>query len=922
MGRKKKNEAEQTRQSENNRSDAGGHLNEADTLKDFGISEVSQEVFPEFVFTESGFQVDIAAVEPENRAEIRKRWEGKNGFSRLYALSLDPEFDVGSEAWTKSLMFLVGVSEAYFRSLTKSPGLEILREKVRVEADALDAQKILDQVPFVLGAQYVSQEWIQGIFDGLHLVFSEEISSYSGKVAAYFSQKSNKFHISERIYFHLVQSREEAFPFAFMATYTTGTENEKIRHMPLRYALTEFRNERNKLMELLSCLNGVAEKSDFIASMMESGELFSPIRLTSSEAYDFLKQVEEIEHLGVVCRIPNWWRRKSTHIAKTMKLGEKEPAVLGLDTLISLTPTLTLDGMELSGKDIRDILSQSEGLALFKGKWVEVDHERLRRLLSEMENEEQEITFLEALRRKGQSLSEQNEARRDLGERKDKNEQDGIRNGTWLSSVLDKLSHPEGITRLKLPSGVKAKLRPYQMSGYKWLCYMSSLGFGACLADDMGLGKTIQVLSYLEHLRKKDKDAKVLLIVPASLLGNWQREIQKFVPKMPFSVFHGRSAVQLGADFIKDQSFLNITTYATASKLAGLEEVQWEALILDEAQAIKNPMTKQTKQIKRLQAKMRIAMTGTPIENDLTNLWSLFDFLNRGLLGTSKEFGRFCRDLKQEPRKYIQLKTMISPFLLRRVKADKNIIEDLPEKFEGIKYAGLSKKQTVLYKKVVSDMEKKIFQSEGIGRRGLILSTIMKLKQICNHPDQYLGQMQFAEEESGKFIMLRELCEIIYEKRERVLIFTQFREISEYLASFLRSIFHAEGFVLHGSTPVKERNKMVEAFQREEYIPFMVLSVKAGGTGLNLTKANHVIHFDRWWNPAVENQATDRAFRIGQRKNVIVHKLVCKDTIEEKIEEIIESKKSLSESLISYGEEKWLMQMSDEEILDLFKLNG
>lgn len=884
------------------------------------MSGKNEKIFPDFIFTKSGFKVDITTIEPENRLQIQKQWEGHSGFLRFYDFSLDSEFNSKLVDLSQSLVFLLRVCESYFHSLTKLPELEIMREKTRVEVDDLVVQELLSQTPFVIGAQYISKEWIQVFFDGLHAVFADEISGYHGKVEAYFAQKSPKLQVSERIYFHLVDHEDGEFPFAFMATYATKLENEKIRHMPLQYALTEFKNERNKLIELLSCLNKVAKVSNLIASLMESGELFSPIKLTVKETYDFLKQIEEIENLGVLCRIPNWWRKKSTNITKTMKLGEKEPSKLGLDTLISLTPTLTLDGMELSKQDIKEILSQSEGLALFKGKWIEVNHERLKRLLSEIKEEEHEIRLLDALRMKAQFSPIEITVRTDSNSNS-QNEHDLITNGTWLSGVFDKLSHPEMIEHLKLPTSVKAKLRPYQMNGYKWLSYMNSLGFGACLADDMGLGKTLQVLSYLENLRKNNKKAKVLLIVPASLLGNWQREIQKFVPKMPFYIFHGSSAVKLDDEFAKKQSFLNITTYKMASKLTNLETIKWDAIILDEAQAIKNPMTKQTKQIKKLQANMRIAMTGTPIENDLTNLWSLFDFLNKGLLGTSKEFDRFCKNLKQEPQKYTHLKHMITPFLLRRVKVDKNIINDLPEKFETIKYTGLSKKQIVLYKKVISDMEEKIDQSEGISRRGLILSTIMKLKQICNHPDQYLGQAQFSEEESGKFIMLGQLCETIYEKRERVLVFTQFKEISEFLANYLKSIFHADGFVLHGSTPVKQRNKMVEAFQSEDYIPFMVLSVKAGGTGLNLTNANHVIHFDRWWNPAVENQATDRAFRIGQQKNVMVHKLVCKDTIEEKIDEIIESKKALSENLIVSSGEKWLMQMSNEEILNLFKLD-
>ena len=450
---------------------------------------------------------------------------------------------------------------------------------------------------------------------------------------------------------------------------------------------------------------------------------------------------------------------------------------------------------------------------------------------------------------------------------------------------------------------------------------MDELGFGACLADDMGLGKTVQVLAYLEKLRKTKKAAKTLLIVPASLLGNWQKEVQKFAPQMDYTLLHGKSTAVLEQELAGHMAFLTITTYGMVSRIQALKDQEWDCLILDEAQAIKNPLTKQTRQVKEIHARMRIAMTGTPIENDLTNLWSLFDFLNKGLMGTSQEFRDFCKGLESHPQGYARLRTMISPFMLRRVKTDKTIIADLPEKIETVEYAAMSKKQVVLYRKVVSDMEKKMSDAESeISRKGIVLATIMKLKQICNHPDQYLGQEQYARSDSGKMEVLKEICETIYEKRERVIVFTQFKEITEYLAAFLKEIFQREGYVIHGGTAVAKRQKIVDAFQGEAYVPFIVLSVKAGGTGLNLTKANHVIHFDRWWNPAVENQATDRAFRIGQTKDVLVHKLVCRGTIEEKINDMIESKKELAQNVIGSGGEKWLTELSNEELMSMLKL--
>lgn len=473
---------------------------------------------------------------------------------------------------------------------------------------------------------------------------------------------------------------------------------------------------------------------------------------------------------------------------------------------------------------------------------------------------------------------------------------------------------------------LKNVMRNYQKNGFLWLKTLRENGFGGILADDMGLGKTLQVLCYLEKMRKSDKGAKTLLVVPASLIGNWQKEAAKFVPDMTLQVIHGKTSAQLAQEFDAGSAFLTITTYGMVSRIKAFQETMWDCVILDEAQAIKNPGTKQTREIKKLQAQMRIAMTGTPIENDLTNLWSLFDFIDHGLLGTSKEFHEFTKGLEENPQEYAKLKSMITPFMLRRVKTDKTVIADLPEKVEMTDFAQLTRKQTILYRKVVSDMEQKVRQMEAehsisqFAKKGIVLTAIMKLKQICNHPDQYLGQDVYTPSESGKFQLLKEICETIYEKRERVLVFTQFKEIADDLAAYLETVFHAKGYVLHGGTPVAKRTEIVDAFQGEAYVPFIVLSVKAAGTGLNLTKANHVIHFDRWWNPAVENQATDRAFRIGQKKDVIVHKFVSQGTIEEKIDAMLESKKELAENVIGSGSEKWITELSNEELFSLLRL--
>lgn len=854
----------------------------------------------EFLFTPEGFIPDTTKGDPKQL----ERWLEKDGYPALYECGLkERPKNAGPSA-----LFLYQTAECFFRRLTDLPELEIVREQAKVQLSSEEKEDLLLSAPFVIGSEYLTGSWIDKVFHGLEEIFFEEISAYDGTVEMYFTEKNQNLRVPERVFFHLVENHDEEYPFAFLATYATRDGEDKIKHVPLKYALTEYKDQREKLLNLLSCLNKAAEVSPLISEFMENGELFHPLRLTADEAYQFLKQIEQIENTGILCRIPNWWRKKAASVSLSVRMGEKKPSVLGFDAIVSMQPRLEADGVPLSKQDIRRLLAQTEGLAFLKGKWIEVDHERLKKLLEEVENGSREVTLMEALRM--EMGTEKAEA--DVGPL--------ITNGKWLGELLKKLRHPESIRKAAVPASVRAQLRPYQKNGYMWLNYMDELGFGACLADDMGLGKTLQVLAYLERLRKKRKEAKALLVVPASLLGNWQKEAEKFVPDMSLGILHGKTAAVLEKELEENPSFLTITTYGMVSRIKNLKQIKWDCIVLDEAQAIKNPGTNQTREIKKLPGRMRIAMTGTPIENDLTNLWSLFDFLNKGLMGTSKEFQDFSKNLKEHPSQYGKLKSMIAPFMLRRVKTDKSIIADLPEKLETLDYAYLSKKQAVLYRKTVADMEERILNSEGMERRGVVLATIMKLKQICNHPDQYLGQQTFSPSDSGKFALLREICETIYEKRERVLVFTQFREIAEYLAAYLQEIFHTGGFVLHGGTPAAKRTKIVEAFQGDRYVPFIVLSVKAGGTGLNLTKANHVIHFDRWWNPAVENQATDRTFRIGQTKNVMVHKLVSKGTIEEKIDAVIQSKKELAENVIGSGKESWITELNNEELLKLLRL--
>jgi SNF2 family DNA or RNA helicase len=442
------------------------------------------------------------------------------------------------------------------------------------------------------------------------------------------------------------------------------------------------------------------------------------------------------------------------------------------------------------------------------------------------------------------------------------------------------------------------------------------------------LGKTIQVIALLLHLKSEANKSRVpsLLVVPASLIANWKSELNRFGPSLSVRIAHPSeggteaSEADTGYDLV-------ITTYTMLTRLEWLRKCEWRLVILDEAQAIRNSGTRQSRAVRELHATGRIALTGTPVENRLSDLWSLFDFLNPGLLGSAKTFGLFAKRTAGNgtstgsSNPYGPLRTLVRPYILRRLKTDKRVIADLPEKSEVNAFCGLSRRQAALYQQSVQELAAAIDQADGIQRRGIVLAYLMRLKQICNHPSQWTGDNGYEPEHSGKFERLREICSELAERQEKALVFTQFREITAPLADFLGSVFGRPGLVLHGQTAIARRRGLVESFQREDGPPFFILSLKAGGTGLNLTAASHVIHFDRWWNPAVENQATDRAFRIGQKCNVLVHKFICRGTVEDKIDELIAQKTGLARDLLDRGGETLLTEMSNDQLLRFVALD-
>ncbi|MDD5973773.1 MAG: DEAD/DEAH box helicase [Spirochaetales bacterium] len=789
-----------------------------------------------------------------------------------------------------SFDFLKNLTSVFFFQLQRTPSLELKREKIEVQYDLLEIDELISSAPFMLGGEYLSRGWVLNLFSRYLKIFKTDIKKYKSTVDAYFSSYSTYFRLPSKIFFHLLESKKDETPFAFMATYSTINSEGKICHYPLKYALKEYKDSIDKLAVLISSIKKVAKNSTLIASWLSSGEIFAPLLLSKEEAFLFLCDTPKYEEAGIVTRVPIWWkkRKKSTKINIEVSNDNNTTS-----SILTLRPSMQYQGIEITKEEAEEIIAQGNGLLLFKGNWIEADSDNLKKLLNEYMLLDRE------------DLSLQNALQYELGL-----EDKAFPIHIDMKAILNKAI--ENSLIIKPYQSFSGTLRSYQEDAFKWLIAVSKLGLGPLLADDMGLGKTVEMLSFLDSVRHYNEDAKILLIVPASLLGNWAHECEKFVPLISYEIRHGIGSKK--ADF----PFLTIATYQGVAKSQAIKDNKWDIVVLDEAQNIKNRNTMQTKAIKSLDRKLGVAMTGTPIENSLSNLWSIFDFLSPGLLGSADAFSRYCDNLKQMGME--NLKMVISPFILRRLKSDRTIINDLPDKIETEVMVTLTKEQRVLYNNVVDEYESELEKRKNAGEQVLTLAanTLMKLKMIVNHPSQYLGDNEFEEKKSGKFLLLRELCETIHENRERVLIFTQFATIIPTLMNFLNEIFNQEGQSIDGSTPVKKRTEIVDSFQNGEY-PFLVISLKAGGTGLTLTRATNVIHFDRWWNPAVEDQATDRAYRIGQKNRVSVYKFVAQDTIEEKISEILKQKSELATSILSDAGGEITTKLSPEELLKAMK---
>ena len=792
-----------------------------------------------------------------------------------------------------------------------------------------DLAAMVLSAPPMRGLEYLNADLLKEWWADLDILVRKEVQASGHGVQEYLRERNPLWRAVGRVSFHLAENkRDPDHPFAFLASYASRLSAQgRAQHLPLGRALEEYAGSRNRagLLSLLQPIHRAAERIPWVKEMVEAGDIYSPLAWTPTDAYKLLKDIPALEDSGLIVRVPDWWKA-SRPPRPVVSVTVGNSTKISADALLDFSVAVTFDGQPLDEKELRAILESSGGLVALKGKWVELDRDRLAEALRHWKNVERTaqhggISFFEGMRMlsgaklEGDAASAIPEAAKEWV---------GISAGQHLEKVLQELRHPERVLDAT-PPGIRTELRPYQQVGVHWLRFMTRLGLGPCLADDMGLGKTIQVLALLLHL-KHDSTAREnpsLLVVPASLIANWKAEISRFAPALSMFIAHPSETNGEGKDLDAcGDCDLVITTYTMLGRLESLRQREWRLAILDEAQAIKNAGTRQARAVKELRAGCRIALTGTPVENRLSDLWSLFDFLNPGLLGGAKAFASFVKQMNgRESNSYGPLRSLVQPYILRRLKTDKHVISDLPEKTEVNAFCGLSKQQVALYQQSVKELARQIDQVDGIQRRGIVLSYLMRLKQICNHPSQLTGDNAYAAEHSGKFQRLAEICQELAERQEKVLIFSQFREITAPLAEFLREVFGKPGLVLHGQTPVGKRRELVQAFQREDGPPFFVLSLKAGGTGLNLTAASYVIHFDRWWNPSVENQATDRAFRIGQKRNVFVHKFVCRGTVEDKIDELIAQKTDLSRQLLDGGAEALLTEMSNDQLLRFVSLD-
>jgi SNF2-related domain/SNF2 Helicase protein/Helicase conserved C-terminal domain len=673
----------------------------------------------------------------------------------------------------------------------------------------------------------------------------------------------------------------------------------------------EFPLHGESMLDLLASLGRMANVAPELAPMMDDAKP-TGIHLSSDRLLEFVStHIEPLGDVGIEVFLPSWWTRRGRIKLRAKAKGSTSrsnpgggPAGFGLQELVSFSWEAALGDIRLTKADLQRLqrtVTAKQSLVRVRGAWVAIDKAEIETLLRYV-GTTSEATAAEMLRTALGLEGIVSPAGIEI---------EGVEATGWLGSMLDDALHST-VMPIPSPEGFEGTLRAYQARGVGWLAFLGRLGLGACLADDMGLGKTAQMIA---TLLADPVEGPTLVLCPVSVLGNWARELERFAPQLQVMVHHGTTRTD------KPQALATadvvLSTYSVVARdIETLRAVDWSRLVLDEAQQIKNPGTSQTRAVRALSASRRIALTGTPVENRLTELWSIMHVLNPGLLGNLTAFKKsFATPIEKhsDPEATELLRRVTAPFVLRRLKSDRSIIDDLPEKIEMTEHCPLTSEQATLYQAVVDELIEASERSDGIERKGLVLAGIGKLKQVCNHPAHFLGDGSALGGRSGKLERVEELIDEILSAREKVLCFTQYAEWGSLLVPYFTRRFGFEPLWLHGGVTRRNRDLLVHRFATDDEASIFLLSLKAGGTGLNLTTASHVIHLDRWWNPAVEDQATDRAYRIGQKRTVLVHKLVSSGTIEERLDEMIKSKRTLAGKVVGSGEQ-WLTELSTDEL--------
>ncbi len=820
--------------------------------------------------------------------------------------------------------------------------LLFLRALRRGEGDAFsqlvptpaEASAWLEEMPPMVGVP-VSVSMLRGWMSALETALCTCAAHDACTPAEWLSRLGEGWRQLGTLCFHLAENAGEDAantPFAFLATFIhTVGQDGKPRHAPLGLAARLLADDRAALLALLHPLQQAAQQSPFLAELINSQAVYRPCAWSARQAYDFLAVAPVMESCGIELRMVNLWKTLPPRVELEVKLDvagsadskpDKAPS-LNIHSLLHFIPRVAVGGYALSDEELNELMRGDDGLVRFRGEWVRLDQEHLATLLN---------SWRQAARMAAGGIPLMVGLRYLLGKRSSALPnlplpEDGMRlvTGERLAAALENLH--VGRQEPDLPPHLAQTLRGYQYEGVRFLLSVTEAGFGACLADDMGLGKTLQLIAWLSHLhRRGELDAgAALIIAPASLLSNWQEELARFAPQLTSIILHPYALSAADAELMNSaperllaRAHVALTTYGMATRNGLLARCSLPALVLDEAQAIKNAGSQRTQAIMRLgqQAPRRVALTGTPVENGLGELRTLFEFLNPGLLGTEKDFSAFIRRLGSD---YAPLRRLVRPFLLRRLKSDPALLPELPPKTEHCAYCLLTPEQARLYAREVENLQAVIHEPDPQTRLALLLPILGRFKQICNHPDQYRGEGIYDPAQSGKMTRLGHLAREIAAAGDCCLVFTQYRTLIDPLHDFLMGIFCTPGLTLHGGTPLAERQQRVAAFQHAGGPRFFVLSLKAAGTGLTLTRARHVIHFDRWWNPAVENQASDRAYRIGQTQPVLIHPLVCRGTIEENIHHMLRRKTAMADSLLAGGLEKMLLQLDAQELMALVR---